>query len=170
MKKKRTLPGRNFLRLSALLAVCVVIATCAPAAVSPDYSSITGELSQLVQTTVDEAGITGLSVALVDDQKIVWSEGFGYADKEKGIKATPETIYGVGSISKLFTATAIMQLAEEGEIDIDQPLQIQDAILKVDGNEMIRNSLTTKGLERASEFSWKRCARETLQVYEEAVG
>lgn len=90
---------------------------------TPDYSSITGELSRLIQSVVEESGITGLSVALVDDQEMVWAEGFGHADKENGVKATPQTIYGVASISKLFTATAIMQLAESGEIDIDQPLQ-----------------------------------------------
>jgi len=72
---------------------------------------------------VDEAGITGLSVALVDDQEMVWSEGFGYADKANGVAATPDTLYMVASISKLFTASAIMQLAEAGKIDIDQPVQ-----------------------------------------------
>ena len=90
---------------------------------TPDYSSITEELSQLVQGAVEGAGVTGLSVALVDDQEIVWSEGFGYADKAEGVEATPQTVYQVASVSKLFTATAIMQLAEQGEIDIDQPLQ-----------------------------------------------
>jgi CubicO group peptidase (beta-lactamase class C family) len=93
------------------------------AAATPDYSSVTGELSQLIQAAVEEAGITGLSVALVDDQEIVWSEGFGYADVENGVEATPETVYMVASVSKLFTAAAIMQLADQGEIDIDQPLQ-----------------------------------------------
>lgn len=94
-----------------------------PPTASPDYSSITGGLSQLVQSVQEESGITGLSVALVDDQEIVWSEGFGYADKEGGVKATPQTVYGVASISKLFTSAAIMQLAEDGKIDIDRPLQ-----------------------------------------------
>ncbi|NOY73856.1 MAG: beta-lactamase family protein [Gammaproteobacteria bacterium] len=67
--------------------------------------------------------IVGLSIALIDDQKIIWSAGFGYADEKKKIKATSDTIYRVGSITKLFTATAIMQLAEQGKLDIDQPLQ-----------------------------------------------
>ncbi|MDY0281960.1 MAG: serine hydrolase domain-containing protein [Salinivirgaceae bacterium] len=67
--------------------------------------------------------VTGLSIALVYDQKVVWSEGFGYADKVGNVPATPETVYRVGSISKLFTATAVMQLAEQGIIDIDKPLQ-----------------------------------------------
>jgi CubicO group peptidase (beta-lactamase class C family) len=93
------------------------------AAATPDYTTVTGELSQLIQAAIEEAGITGLSVALVDDQQIVWSEGFGFADKEKGVEATPQTIYGVASVSKLFTATAILQLADQGLIDIDQPLQ-----------------------------------------------
>ncbi len=93
-----------------------------PSTSSTDYSSIIAELSQQIQSVVDTTGVTGLSVALVDDQVIVWSEGFGYADKENGVKATPETVYGIASISKLFTATAIMQLAENGKIDIDQPL------------------------------------------------
>ena len=92
-------------------------------AAKPDYSSITGELSRQVQAAVEGAGITGLSVALVDDQEMVWSEGFGYADKENGVEATPETVYMVASVSKLFTASAIMQLADKGEIDIDQPVQ-----------------------------------------------
>ena len=67
--------------------------------------------------------VTGLSIALVDDQRIVWAEGFGYADQEKKIPATADTLYRVGSISKLFTDTAAMQLVEQGKLDIDQPLK-----------------------------------------------
>jgi CubicO group peptidase (beta-lactamase class C family) len=93
------------------------------AAATPDYSAITGALAQQIQAAVDGTGITGLSVALVDDQNIVWSEGFGFADKENGVEADPETVYMVASVSKLFTAAAIMQLADQGKIDIDQPLQ-----------------------------------------------
>ena len=59
----------------------------------------------------------------MDDQEIVWARGFGYADEANQILASEETIYRVGSISKLFTATAVMQLAEQGRIDIDTPLQ-----------------------------------------------
>ena len=66
--------------------------------------------------------VTGLSIALVDDKGLIWAQGFGYADKENKIPATPQTVYRVASISKLFTATAIMQLAEQGKINIDEPL------------------------------------------------
>jgi len=66
--------------------------------------------------------VTGLSVALVDDKGLIWAQGFGYADKENNIPATPQTVYRVASISKLLTATAIMQLAEQGRINIDESL------------------------------------------------
>lgn len=79
-------------------------------------------LSWLVDREMAENEITGLSIALVDDQQVIWQKGFGYADLENGIPAAPETIYRAGSIAKLFTAAAIMQLAEQGKIDIDQPL------------------------------------------------
>ena len=72
---------------------------------------------------MDEADVTGLSIALVDDQQVVWQQGFGYADKQANIKATPDTVYFLGSIAKVFTATAAMQLAEQGRMNIDQPLQ-----------------------------------------------
>ncbi len=55
---------------------------------------------------------------------MVWSQGFGYADKVNSIAATPETVYRVvGSISKLFTDRLVMQLAGQGKLDIDKPLQ-----------------------------------------------
>ena len=79
-------------------------------------------VSALVRHEMKKRDVTGLSIALVDDQRVVWAEGFGYADKAGNVPASPETVYRVGSISKLFTATAAMQLAERGRMDIDRPL------------------------------------------------
>lgn len=67
--------------------------------------------------------VTGLSLALIDDQRVVWAEGFGHADRANNVLATPETLYRAGSITKLFTATAVMQLVERGLIDLDQPVK-----------------------------------------------
>lgn len=88
-----------------------------------DYTHTKEYISWLIEQEMKDADITGLSIALVDDKGIVWAQGFGYADKQANIKATPDTIYNAGSISKVFTATAAMQLAEQGKLDIDQPLQ-----------------------------------------------
>lgn len=88
-----------------------------------DYSHTKAYVSWLIEHEMDDADVTGLSIALVDDQQVVWAQGFGWEDKAAGIKATPETLYHLGSIAKVFTATAAMQLADQGKIDIDQPLQ-----------------------------------------------
>ncbi len=61
---------------------------------------------------------------LSDGQDVVWKQGFGYADKENNIKATAETIYEIGSVSKTITACAVMHAQDNGLLDIDQPLRM----------------------------------------------
>lgn len=91
--------------------------------VNKDYGEVIRHLTRYIDRTMDDDDITGLSIVLVDDQRIVWARGFGYADKENGVKTTENTVYRVGSISKVFTASAVMQLAEQGRIDIDRPIR-----------------------------------------------
>lgn len=87
-----------------------------------DYSYLKDYMRWYIKKEMTDNEIIGLSIALVDDQKIVWQEGFGYADKEKAIKATPKTKYRAGSITKVFNAIAVMKLAEQAKMDIDKPL------------------------------------------------
>ena len=102
---------------------------CAIAPKKPDeillgnYTYAKEYLTWLIQKEMKKNQVMGLSIAIVDDQTIVWAQGFGYADAKLKIPATPETIYRIGSISKLFTVTATMQLAEQGIVDIDQPIK-----------------------------------------------
>jgi CubicO group peptidase (beta-lactamase class C family) len=98
-------------------------APMAPARVSSgDHRSTIKYLSELIRYEMDRNSVTGLSIALVDDQRVVWAAGFGYADRDKGVAATEDTLYRVGSVSKLFTDTAVMQLAEQGRLDLDRPI------------------------------------------------
>jgi D-alanyl-D-alanine carboxypeptidase len=64
----------------------------------------------------------GLSIGIVFDQQLVWAKGFGYADLERKVPATPTTLYRIASITKLFTSTAILQLRDEGKLQLDDPL------------------------------------------------
>jgi CubicO group peptidase (beta-lactamase class C family) len=65
--------------------------------------------------------IPGAAVAVVKDGKIFFTKGYGYADLEKKIPVVPDKIlFRVGSISKLFTTTAVLQLAEQGKLKLDQ--------------------------------------------------
>jgi CubicO group peptidase (beta-lactamase class C family) len=66
--------------------------------------------------------IPGLSAAVVHDQEVVWSRGFGFADVERKIPARPDTLYSICSISKLFTSVAVMQLRDEGKLELDEPV------------------------------------------------
>lgn len=76
-------------------------------------------LTAWIEAQMSYRGQPGLSIAVVSDQKLVWSKGFGYADVEKKVKATPKTKYRIASITKLFTSTAIMQLRDKGKLSLD---------------------------------------------------
>ena len=84
-----------------------------------DYASIVETLKPFIQREMAEKGLPGLSIAIIDDQRIVWAQGFGMADPKLGSAATAETVYRIGSVSKLFTDIAIMQLVERGELNLD---------------------------------------------------
>lgn len=103
----------------------------------------------------------GISIAVAYDQDLIWAEGFGYADLEKQVPATPQTIYRIASITKLFTSTAIVQLRDAGKLQLDDPVEKHLPWFKVQSsyeNEApvtIRNLLThTAGLPREAKFPY----------------
>ncbi len=82
----------------ALVAVAVFLSGCASAPPYPasiarnDYASVSTYVSKLIRYEMDKDGVAGLSIALVDDQRIVWAAGFGYADREQELPATADTL------------------------------------------------------------------------------
>ena len=85
-----------------------------------------GERSQIekaVSNFLAGNSVPGVSVAVVLNGEAAWSEGFGMADLENLVPATPVTLYRLGSISKPITATAILQLWERGKLDLDAEVQ-----------------------------------------------
>lgn len=86
------------------------------------YPRTVARMTELIDQEMGKNNVTGLSIALVDGQDVVWARGFGYADQENGIMATAETIYEIGSVSKTITATAVMHAQDKGLLDIDHPL------------------------------------------------
>lgn len=69
-----------------------------------------------------EQGVPGLAVALVDRDKALWVEGFGHVDGRGSARVSADTIFSVQSMSKLFTATAVMQAVAAGRVDLDAPI------------------------------------------------
>ena len=66
--------------------------------------------------------IPGMSVAVVKDDGVLWAKGFGYADIQKRVPATPRTVYYIASLTKTFATTILMQLVEQGKLDLDDPM------------------------------------------------
>jgi CubicO group peptidase (beta-lactamase class C family)/D-alanyl-D-alanine dipeptidase len=87
-----------------------------------DYAQVVDVLRPFIEREMVEKELPALSIAIVDDQEIVWAEGFGSADPQNKKPATAETVYRIGSVSKLFTDIAIMRLVERGELSLDAPI------------------------------------------------
>lgn len=96
---------------------------CCPAFAVIDERQLGERIGAMIEAEMSARNIAGLSVALVHDQELVWAAGFGHSDIERGTPASADTVYRVGSIAKLFTALALLQLQEAGRLDIDRPLQ-----------------------------------------------
>ncbi|HYH09382.1 MAG TPA: serine hydrolase domain-containing protein [Thermoanaerobaculia bacterium] len=103
----------------------LLLASCTQA---PDRQPSTKpalELSEFAQT-IDSlriaAQIPGLSVAVVRDGEVIFARGFGYADLERRIPATPETPYDIASVTKPISAVVAFRLVEEGRLDLDRPI------------------------------------------------
>ncbi|MCF7991587.1 MAG: beta-lactamase family protein [Thiohalocapsa sp.] len=79
-------------------------------------------LAPLIADAQARFGIPALSLALVRGEQVLWAEGFGFADPDRGIAADANTRYRAGSLAKPFTALSVLALEAAGEIDIDQPL------------------------------------------------
>ena len=96
-----------------------------PAVIGPTdrYAAVSVALTAFIEREMHDKRIPALSIALVDGQSLVWSRGFGVEDDSTKRPATANTVYRVGSVSKLFTDIGVMQLVERGLIDLDAPVQ-----------------------------------------------
>src|SRR5262252_2074652 len=84
-----------------------------------DYAAIATALRSMINHEMQDKELPAFSIALVDENQIAWAEGFGYQDPDRKIRATADTVYRVGSVSKLFTDIGVMQMVEGGKIDLD---------------------------------------------------
>ena len=90
--------------------------------------------------------LPGVSAGVVHDQTLVWSRGFGLANVETETPATPETIYSICSISKLFTAIGVMQLREDGKLNLDDPVSKHIPWFKLQNMSQDGETITVRSL------------------------
>lgn len=124
----------NLLRLPLLLLLAAVAALPALAQDTPDAAGRLPPSSQTLAAYIDATDswlasrlayerVPGAAIAIVHDQQLLFARGYGVAALDSGVPVTPDTGFSICSISKLFTATAVMQLRDVGKLDLDSPLQ-----------------------------------------------
>lgn len=89
---------------------------------SQDYGSAIKKFEQYVEKKIQRDKIPGLSIGFMKDD-FIWARGFGYADLENLVTTKPQSSYRMASVSKTFTAIAVLKLAEDGKIDLDKEVQ-----------------------------------------------
>lgn len=104
--------------LPAAFLILVSLSLLAPA----QDRGFNGQVDRIAQQVLASTGVPSASVALVRDDQIVYTRAYGSARLEPRVPAEPQMRYSIGSISKQFTATAILMLAEEGKLSLDDPV------------------------------------------------
>jgi CubicO group peptidase (beta-lactamase class C family) len=107
------------LKKTQCLALIVILFSATPAAAN----ALQDELGRVIQVELEQSGAPSLQVAIGYKGEILFEGAFGLADLEHNVAATVETRYRSASISKWLTATAGMQLVDQGKLDLDKPVQ-----------------------------------------------
>lgn len=150
----------------ALLAIAGVLVSVLPtAALASDQFA---PLREAIRQEMIEQGIPGMSVAVWKNGTILWEEGFGWADRERRVSATPHTMFALASLSKTLTATGLMTLVQAGKMDLDRPMNdyLGDDKLTVRVGDpaavtVRRVANHTSGLAEGSQFFYGDQARDT---------
>ncbi|MEO8198968.1 MAG: serine hydrolase domain-containing protein [Gemmatimonadota bacterium] len=78
---------------------------------------------RIIADTMRSLGTPGASICVMRDGRVIWSEGFGFADLEQQVRSTPRSVFRIGSVSKPLTAAALGLLVQEGKLDLDAEVQ-----------------------------------------------
>lgn len=89
---------------------------------SPNYAATIAEAKRAADEAMAECNASAISLALVDENRVILVESRGYADRATGKTVGAKTMFGIGSVSKMFATIAVMKLVEKGSIHLDNPL------------------------------------------------
>src|SRR5688572_10518583 len=109
---------RSSLVISLILAVATIPASFAVQEQQPDFS----QLEKVVLDELKETNTPGATVAIVSGDRVIYAKGFGTSNIETGAPMMPNMLFRIGSTTKMFTAAALVTLAEDGRIKLDEPV------------------------------------------------
>jgi CubicO group peptidase (beta-lactamase class C family) len=130
---------RRFRRALQLVPLALTL-LLAPAAVHAQFARARARIDRALV----EDGVPSIAVAVAKDGRIVWEQGFGWADREARTVATEHTMYSLASISKPITATGLMVLVQRGAVDLDRPINDYLGKAKVDGRAFDASAATVR--------------------------
>lgn len=120
-------------------AMALLLAHPAAAQAAEQFREVRAAIHQMI-----EGGVPSVTVAVAKDGEVIWEEGFGWADRERRLAATPHTPYSIASINKAITATAVMALSERGKIDLDAPIETYLGGIRLTGHAADTRGVTAR--------------------------
>ncbi len=144
--------------LTAFMALAPAAGMCTTSSSGPVAQPDFDQMDRYIQDMMRDCRIPGFSVSIVHDGELLYAKGYGKAD-DTGRAVTPQTPFLIGSVSKTFTALAVMQLAQDGKLNLDAPVRdyLPDfwlADTKASAEITVRQLLNhTSGIAEGAEFS-----------------
>ena len=116
-------PKYIFLMTVSILLFCAIFFSTQMGAIELDAAEVEVFLDGIISAQINQNRIPGAVISVVHNGDILFSKGYGYANLEEGTPVNPETtLFRPGSVSKLITWTAVMQLVEQGKLDLDEDI------------------------------------------------
>lgn len=109
-------------RMAVLVTLALVAINSPTVAQRTRDQALSARVDSLVERYRAGRHLPGIAIAVVRSGTVIKARGYGFANLELDVPVTPKTLFGPGSISKQFVATAIMQLVEDGKVRLDDPI------------------------------------------------
>lgn len=144
-----TVTSRSIVHAAILACLFSGLPTCATSQDAMWGGELVARIDSLAEATLRDGPVAGLTIGVKRGADLLLVKGYGDADIENSVPMTAETVYRIGSLTKQFTAAAVMQLVEAGLIDLDDPLTQYLPNYPTQGHEVsIRHLLThTSGIK-----------------------
>lgn len=129
------------------------------------WSTLIADLERLIPKLMEEAIVPGLSIALIQDGRLRWRQGFGVKDSASRKPVDNETVFEAASVSKTVFAYAVMKLCEKGVIDLDTPLTKYTPKPFLEGDRRLELITARHVLSHTSGFQNWRSREKPLKIH-----
>jgi CubicO group peptidase (beta-lactamase class C family) len=143
-----------FARFTGLAVACAFILAC-DGTNNPPPATTLEQFAEQLEALRSGAHIAGMSAAIASNGKVIWSRGFGEADVGQHIPASDSTAYHFASLTKTFASAILMQLVQQGKVDLEDPVSEYGITLAGSGTIRVKHLLThTSGGTPGAQFAY----------------